>query len=176
MRLKKGDLALDFTFTDQSGNQISLDAFLKEGKTILYFLRYIGCPVCQYEISKLTHKGELIESHNIQVIVILQSKVENVNAHHIVSQFPFTIACDPKGELFQLYHVPTGNILSYIAGFSKGLKVIFKGMKHGRFEGKEMQLPADFLIDKDGIIQFAHYGKNPGDSTPIEKILEHTAS
>ncbi|MDY7032218.1 MAG: redoxin domain-containing protein, partial [Thermodesulfobacteriota bacterium] len=87
--------------------------------------------------------------------------------------FPFTIACDPEGKIFNLYGVSPGNLINYIAGFPKGLKVIFKGMKHGKFEGKEMQLPADFLIDKEGIVRFAHYGKNPGDSTPIAKILEN---
>ena len=171
MKLKQGDSAPVFSFTDQNGNQRSLNEILKEGEIVLYFLRYIGCPVCQYEILNLTQEKELITSRNAQVIVVLQSTVDNVKDYGVVTEFPFIIACDPEGKIFDLYGVDTGNLINYISGFPKGLKVIFSGMKHGKFEGKEMQLPADFLIDQQGVIKFVHYGRNPGDSTSIGRIL-----
>jgi peroxiredoxin len=36
-----------------------------------------------------------------------------------------------------------------------------------------LQLPGDFVIDKNGIIRFMYIGKNMGDNLPPEKLLSY---
>ena len=45
-------------------------------------------------------------------------------------------------------------------------------MKHGDYEGEELQLPALFIVDNEMNVTFAHYGKAAGDVPDIEKIAE----
>jgi len=42
---------------------------------------------------------------------------------------------------------------------------------HGRFEGKETQLPAAFTVTADKVIHYAYYGKNIGDIPPLSAII-----
>jgi hypothetical protein len=38
-----------------------------------------------------------------------------------------------------------------------------QGYRHGKFEGHETQLPAVFIVGKDSMIKFAHYGRHLSD-------------
>jgi hypothetical protein len=47
-----------------------------------------------------------------------------------------------------------------------------KGNLHGPFEGDELQKPAAFLINPQGKIALAHYGKNIADIISEDKFFE----
>jgi hypothetical protein len=40
-------------------------------------------------------------------------------------------------------------------------RAIVSGKLHGRFEGRETQMPADFVIDPAGRVALAHYEVTP---------------
>ena len=46
-----------------------------------------------------------------------------------------------------------------------------KGYLPTTIKGSMTTMPADFLIDKNGIIQKAYYGSDEGDHLPLEEIL-----
>ena len=46
------------------------------------------------------------------------------------------------------------------------------GYKHGACEGNELQLPAAFVVDKEGRISYAHYGKSAGDTPDVRSLAE----
>ncbi len=50
------------------------------------------------------------------------------------------------------------------------LKALLKGYLPTTFKGSVTTMPADFLIDKHGIIQHAYYGKDQGDHLSFEEI------
>jgi hypothetical protein len=43
---------------------------------------------------------------------------------------------------------------------------------NGKVEGKMHQIPADFLIDKTGIIEIAHYGNSIFDPIDLNEVLK----
>jgi hypothetical protein len=45
------------------------------------------------------------------------------------------------------------------------------GKRHGQFEGRETQRPADFVLDAGGGIRLAHYGRDVGDDAPVAASL-----
>ena len=57
------------------------------------------------------------------------------------------------------------------AGLIKAIKAISRGFRHGKFEGKETQLPAAFTMTADKIIKYAHYGENIGDIPSLAKMI-----
>ena len=45
------------------------------------------------------------------------------------------------------------------------------GFEHGDYEGNELQLPAMFIVGKDGTVEFAHYAKGIVDMPVIDEVL-----
>jgi len=50
------------------------------------------------------------------------------------------------------------------------LRAMFKGYVPTTIKGSMTTMPADFLIDREGIIQVAYYGKDEGDHLPFDTV------
>ena len=164
-RLKVGDKAPDFIFeTPWEGGKGFYEA-AGEKPSVLVFLRYLGCPICQIDMANLRREINLIEQKGAALFVVLQSPPATVSSATKKEDWPFTIICDPLGHLFHLYYVEPGGILKYMhpAGLIAAVKATLQGYRHGKFEGHETQLPATFIAAPDKTITFAHYGKHLDD-------------
>ena len=175
-KLTPGMNAPNFTYDTIS--EQSLDFYKAVGgkRSVIFFLRYIGCPVCHMKIYDLISDHKDFSAAGLQVYVVLQSTQASVNEALAGVKMPFTIVCDPEEKVFSLYGVAPGNLFGYLAPsvIMKAMKASSAGFKHGKKEGKEMQLPAVFIINGDGKIAYAHYGKNIGD-VPDNQIILNAA-
>ena len=81
------------------------------------------------------------------------------------------ISVDFENEYFSKVSGCYNNLLNLIH-LPKMIKAMSKGFLPGKLEGDKALMPADFLIDEDGTILTAFYGKNLGDHLPISKIEE----
>ena len=50
------------------------------------------------------------------------------------------------------------------------LKALLKGYVSLKIQGDPDLMPAEFLINPDGTIHTAHYGKDAGDHLPLRKV------
>ena len=164
-KLKVGDKAPDFQFRTPWEGENKFYEAAGNRPSVLVFLRYLGCPICQIDMANLKREINLIEQKGAVLFVIIQSSPETVASATKKEDWPFTIICDPKGDLFKLYHVEPGSILRYMhpAGLIMAIKATLQGYKHGKFEGKETQLPAVFIVAPDKTIKFTHYGEHLSD-------------
>jgi len=172
-KLKPGMNAPNFNYTTIS--QQSLDFYKTTGskRSVIFFLRYIGCPVCHMKIRDILSDHEKFNVAGLQVYVVLQSTPTAVKDGLAGVKMPFTIVCDPEEKVLEHYGVAPGNLFGYLTPsvIIKAMKASHAGFKHGKKEGKEMQLPAVFIINADGKIVCAHYGKNIGDVPDNQVIL-----
>lgn len=170
MRLKKGDVAREFSVFDGFGRQINLNDY-SGGKLLLSFYRYASCPLCNLRVHDLIEKHSSFKERGLEMIGFFQSPKESLLTYLGKQKPPFPIIPDPDRKVYQLYGVESSWF-----GFIKGLKIRDflkakkKGFSPGKMEGKKNLIPADFLIDKNQIIQRAYYGKDIGDHLPIEEI------
>ena len=67
-----GEYTVDTAF--ESGVKLS-DLLKRADKTVLLFLRYYGCRICQLEMRDYTAIYDAFRAKNAQVIVVLQSAV-----------------------------------------------------------------------------------------------------
>ncbi len=165
--------APDFTFDSPWKKSLQFHDYLKDSKAIIIFLRYIGCPLCQLKISEIKRDWQKFEKKGVQILVALQSTPENIKELIEEKDMPFTIICDPKERIFELYHVAPGSVFRYVTPgvIKKALKARKEGFKHGANEGKELQLPAVFIVGTDKKINYAYYGKNVGDVPDNDTLL-----
>jgi peroxiredoxin len=171
-RLGVGDTAPDFKFESPWDEEREFYETTGKRPAVLVFLRYIGCPVCQLAMADLKRDIKLIEKKGALLFVVLQSSSTNIANATKKEDWPFRIISDPSGNLFKQYYVEPGGILKYLhpAGLITAIRATVKGYMHGKFEGRETQLPAVFIIDPDKIITYSYYGKLISDTPSPGKI------
>jgi peroxiredoxin len=178
-RLNVGSKAPDFSFTTPWKSNVSFYREIGDKTAVLFFLRYYGCPVCQMEMSNIRREINIFKQRDTKVFVVLQSPLSTLTSLLRYEDWPFTIISDPQGDIFHLYHVEPGGIFKYLhpAGLFAAIKAVSHGFKHGKFEGKETQMPAVFIVSSDKTIDktitFAHYGTNVGDISSLASIADH---
>jgi peroxiredoxin len=168
-----GDKAPDFEFKTPWDDEVKFHYAVGNNPAVLIFLRYYGCPVCRMEMARIKQEIDLVRQKGWIVFVVLQSAPETIASLIRKDDFPFTIICDPQGKVFQLYGVEAGGIIKYLhpAGLIAAIKATCRGFMHGKFEGKETQLPAAFAMTADKVIKYAHYGENISDMPPLAKMI-----
>ncbi len=170
--LALGNKAPDFKFKTPWADEVNFYDAVGNNPAVLIFLRYYGCPVCQMEMAKIKQEINLAAKKGVRVFVILQSAPETIASLIKKDDFPFIIICDPQAKIFQLYGVEAGGVIKYLhpAGLIAAIKATCRGFIHGKFEGKETQLPAAFAITADKVIKYAHYGENISDMPLLTKV------
>lgn len=165
LQLRSGDKAQDFYFETPWSPLQNFYETLKDKPAVLVFLRYLGCPVCQMEMAHLKREIGLFTQKETKVFVFLQSSPPTIASAAKEGDWPFFIVCDPQGAIFQKYAVEAGGIIKYLhpAGLIAAIKAVSKGFRHGKFEGKETQVPAAFAVNSKEIITYAYYGKHISD-------------
>ena len=171
-KLKSGDNAPDFRYDSPWKSDQVFYNTIGNKPAVIVFLRYFGCPVCRMEMANLKKKIELFKQKEATVIVVLQSSPATIASLGKQEDWPFTIVCDPDADAFKLYHVEPGGLFKYLhpAGLIAAIKATFQGFVHGKFEGRETQLPAAFVVAADKTITFSYYGKNISDTPPPETL------
>ena len=127
------------------------------------------------EMANIKQNINFADQKKVKVYVVLQSSPGYVASLIQKVDYPFTIICDPQAEIFKKYSVQAGGIIKYLhpAGLAAVIKATIKGFRHRKFEGKETQLPASFVITSDKKIKFVHYGKTINDVPSMEQLLAH---
>ncbi len=175
-KLKRGDKAPIFSFVSPwAAENFDLERSFKNTNKVLIFLRYHGCLICQLDIRRLVDQIALFKDKDAEVFLIIQSSQETIKKIAEAKNWPFHIVCDPKAEIYEKYNIHEGNILQFLhpSGLPKVIKSLTYGHRHGKFEGKEMQLPGIFVLDKDNQVCFAHYGSHISDIPSYEKVAEN---
>lgn len=167
-----------FTFSTAYEDSLNSKDVLK-GNTVFWFLRYIGCTVCRYDVHLLQERYDEFTQKGAQVFVVMQSDQEHVqkDLESTDTRLPFAIICDPKQEIYRLLDiVPAESMDALKEGVEeqlkeKGSKARELGFTHGDYEGDEQQLPALFIVNEDGKVEYAHYAKNIMDMPLIDDVL-----
>lgn len=172
MKLKAGDMALEFSTEDISGQKVSLSDF--NGKKVwLSFHRYAGCPICNLRVAHIKENYQEFSSKGLSIVAIFESPSQSIHQHLDRLEIPFTLVPDPERILYEKYGVENSAI-GYLKG-SLRIKTLYDAIIRykflpGKVENKMTQLPADFLINEDQTIHTAYYGKDIGDHLELQVI------
>lgn len=171
-RVRPGRQAPAFTAETREGESVSsADLFARRERTLLCFLRYAGCTVCQYDVRELARLNGELERRGIATAVVMQSSRENAMG---LGELPFPILCDPEGTLYRRYSVaPAVELKSLITpqAMERVEAASGLGLRHGAYEGEEKQLPALFVLDGQGMAQYASYPRDIDIGPSLEEIL-----
>lgn len=174
-KLQAGQSMPDFIFNTPFEQGLSFRAVAEGKKTALLFLRYYGCTICQYDMMKLREQYSLFTGQGAQVLVALQSDPEKLAQKITPQTYPFTIICDPTQQLYREFEIKPAKSKAGMVS-PKALKKLAKvhgtGLQHGEYEGDELQLPAIFVLDDQGVLKHAHYAKDVADLPDAEELAQ----
>lgn len=175
MRLTVNQSAPLFSAYDVYGFEADIQK-LRGKKIYLAFERNAGCPVCNLRTHELLKQAEFFRKEGITVLMIYESSKEKMEEHLGENHYPFQFIADPENKLYNLYGVErsifkvmNGLFNGLLDKVSKGNKLFAKPMKQ---DGHLDRIPAEFIINKEGKITLAHYGKFVGDHVSIELLIK----
>jgi peroxiredoxin len=140
---------------------------------MLSFFRFASCPFCNLRMHELvTRHNELPD--DFAIVSVFDSPLDNLQKHAGKHRAPFAVLADEHNRYYQKYGIEHS-----IPGVLKGMFLRMPQLLYGMFvkgylplsiKGSMTTMPADFLIDEQGIIRLSHYGKDEGDHLPFEQI------
>lgn len=171
-RLLIGSVAPAFVAQSSQGERVTL-AQWRGRKIWLAFFRHVACPLCTLRIREMRDRFEPALGQRLQILAVFQSPRQNFTRRgaDIQKHAWFPLLSDPTEALYALYHLDADwrGFFSKeaVAGF---VKAASEGLLPGGWDGSVGRIPADFLIDGDGIIRDVFYGKNVNDHIPFERV------
>ena len=103
--LKKGDLAPEFEGTDQTGNQQSLTALLKNGPLLLYFYPADFTPICTAQACAFRDRQEVLNDASVQVVGVSPQSESSHQRFADTYDLGFPLIPDQNKRIIKAYGV-----------------------------------------------------------------------
>lgn len=151
-----GDAAPEVTFLDADGEKVVLSDLYGIFKGLaLVFLRHFGCPFCKEHARELNRKRDAFGAAGVEIVMIGTGTAEQADAFRRELDLRDPVLTDPAGEAYRafgLVEAPLRSLLDprVIAG---GARAAIKGFLPRKPQGRPLQLPGQFLIDRSGTIR-----------------------
>jgi peroxiredoxin len=175
--LSIGQFAPEFQLRDINGEEHTIAKY-KGKKILLSFYRNAGCPVCNFRFHELESEKKYFAEKGVILISIYESSIENLKLLIDTNNYYQNVVSDELGLLYYKYGVEE-NKSKIAKGFLHGAQQKAKKGKQKfatkiKQDGKPNRIAADFLIDENGNILIAYYGKFLGDRIPLQIIKNYT--
>jgi peroxiredoxin len=180
-RLSVGDLAPTFRVADVFGTPVDLDA-LRGSRVFLSFFRNAACAICNLRVSQLITRHDELSQAGVTVIGVFESSADAIREHVGRQGAPFPIVADPDAHLYELFGVECSEDGVATTMELPGTPVVVAEAAAAGFPLVEeagsnfLRMPADFLIDADGIVLNAHYAEYVWDHTPLSWVMERASA
>jgi len=182
MKLSTGISAPLFKLKDVYGRIIDLENY-RNKKLLIAFFRHAGCPFCNLRVHSLQkHRSEL-EAKGLEMIFFFESKeaVLMRSAFHTEIS-PIPLISDPEKKWYSAYGLENSGYKSAVSHLSSFVQTAYKALQvgvpvHMMAEGESIKtMPAEFLLQKDLLIEEVHYSQRLNDRMNIEKIISFAES
>jgi peroxiredoxin Q/BCP len=173
MRLRSGVKAKNIRLPAIDGSMFETES-VKGKPYMLSFFRFASCPFCNLRVNELVRRFDEF-GDDFTIIAVFDSPLDNLTRHAEGQKAPFPILADEKNKYYRDYgieHSVSGMLKGMFFRMPTLLKGMFKGYVPTTIKGSMTTMPADFLIDCEGVIQMAYYGKDEGDHLPFDKVKE----
>jgi peroxiredoxin (alkyl hydroperoxide reductase subunit C) len=134
-----GTEAPDFTLKDQNNQEVTLSSFRGDRNVLVVFYPFAFSGICTVELCAVRDDLGAFQNSEVQILAVSVDHPYALKAWADAEGYAFPLLADfwPHGEVAQAYGV--------------------------FFEPRGMATRGTFLVDKDGIVQFA-VGNGPGEA------------
>ncbi|MTI40686.1 redoxin domain-containing protein [Fulvivirga lutimaris] len=168
--------APDFNLIDVYDRPTSL-AQLKGKKVFVAFFRHAGCPFCNLRVHFLQKHHQELKEKGLEMVFFFESSKKvllSSSFHKEISPIP--LISDVDKTWYNAYGIEESaakSTKSHLTSFIQtAIKAKLNGLPMHMMAEKESikTIPAEFLIDENGIIRKIHYANGLNDRMSIEHI------
>ena len=168
--LKKGEILPSFELTDPLGEKRSSDQLLKSGPMVISFYRGGWCPYCHLELRALQKVLPEIKANNATLLAIFPELPNNSLTTQEQYELEFPVLSDLDNlvaKKFSLvFELDNKLVPLFKENFNWDLAAI------NGTEKVELPIPATYVVDREGVIQFAFVQSDYTQRAEPERILE----
>jgi peroxiredoxin len=160
-----GQRVPDVQGLDLDGKDVTLSSLYKKSPILLAFYRGGWCPYCSGEIHALTLAFPEYQRRGITPVAVSVDRPDAEAKTTATFAIPFPVLSDSDAAIIEAFHVVKKvgeDEFTKMKGFGVDLES-YSGKAH-----HEMAIPALFLIDRTGVVRWAH-------SDPDFKVRPSTA-
>ena len=168
--LNIGEKAPSIIGVDQFDQAINSAEVLKEQKVLLVFYRGNWCPYCRKHLASLQENLESLTQKGVFVIVVTPEKIERTKETSNDLNATFSIIHDINNKIMHDYKVAFDvnerNVTSYF-GFTQK-----KIAAYNTENNNTLPVPATYLIDSEGKIEYVHYNPDYHERSDFNEIIK----
>lgn len=170
--LSVGDHAPDVTLPDDQNRPTRLLELWQRQPIVLVFVRHSGCTLCLDHAVVMREAYPEIQAAGAEVVLVTMDDPVRLHAFKEHWQLPFVCLADPRQEGYRAFQCPRGSWLA-VAGPAMWWRAIKSLFRHGAglVRGDPKQLPGSFVIDREGILRFAHRSRHSADWAAPDQLL-----
>jgi peroxiredoxin len=147
---------------------------LRGAPVLLNFYRYASCPVCASTLAPYQVRGAELTGKGVAVVSFFHSPAERMRNYFETQDLPFELVVDPQREVYTKFGVtpqPLGLLNPMGLTAMPASLGHMRGRNPLRSDGAMSIMPADFLVDADGVIVEAQYGRHLAAGWSIDEAL-----
>ena len=137
---------------------------------MLFFYRGYWCPVCNDYLKDYQDSLKMISEKGVAVVAVTPETSENVSKTRNKTGAAFTIISDSTGRIMEKYDVK----FKVTNGYQRMVKAgLFTDVAETNGQEKAyLPVPATYLINRDGIIEWKHFNTNYKKRASVKDILK----
>jgi peroxiredoxin len=163
-----GQRAPDVGAKDIQGKDVRLGDLLARGPVLVAFYRGGWCPYCNHEIRELTKAFGEFERRGVTPVAVSVDRPDKASVTSASYRVPFPVLSDPELSFVEGFHVAkkveAADYEKY-KGFGVDLEE-YSGKAH-----HTITVPSLFLVDRDGVVRWAHSNLDHTVRPSIAQIL-----
>ena len=166
--IQVGDKAPDATLPDVSGSMRKLSDLYARGPVFIVFYRGGWCPFCNLQLHDLAEAKPEFDKRGVSLVAISVDQPSQEAKTQAKHGIPFPMLSDSKllaHKAFNVVHMPGDAEQHALAGYGIDLTA-YSGESH-----KNFAVPSIFLIDRAGVVRFAHIDQDYQTRPSIQQML-----
>lgn len=148
---QKGDKYSNFSLTNAEGKNIELKNLLEQGHVILTWYRGGWCPYCNLTLARMQEELPAFRALGAQLVALTPELPDSSLSTKDKHNLQFEVLSDVGNEVAKEY----GIVFKLIDGVAESYQNSFNLHKYNGDKSAELPLAATYVIDRNGIIQYA---------------------
>jgi peroxiredoxin len=168
--LQAGEKAPLFTAKDSKGKKVSLEKMLKKGSVVVIFYRGFWCPYCSKQLKNMQDSLSIIIQKGSSLVAITPEVDKNIEKSSKQANANFPIIHDSNGKIMTDYKT-IFDVNDEVDKKMKGYGIDLA--ENNGDAGKNLPVPAVYIIGQDGLIKWAFYDEDYRKRPAISDILKN---
>lgn len=162
--LKLGEKAPDFKAINQNGDVFTLYDKLESGPVIVSFYRGAWCRYCMAQMKNYQDSIAYLSDMNVQIVAISPEHEDGIKKTVSISGASFSVVHDERLDIMMDYKVISQEKRNE---YLKKLDETGEDNQH-----KYLPVPATYLIDEQGTVQYVYFDPNYKVRPAISDIIK----